>query len=200
MLVADDQPANLMVLHAPAGKSRASGSIAVHSGEEVLSSALESEHFDAVIIDLHMPGISGLDVLKQVRVMQAGAGAHAVHRAQRRCDRDDRARMRAGRRARVPDQAGRGESTARCAGRYRARASEADAGRATDRGRSRSRRRPEPIISRNVLEELAELQLGDGFIGLFIDECLRDALKTIGELESSGTAATGICSAINATR
>ncbi|HEY6893409.1 MAG TPA: Hpt domain-containing protein, partial [Rhodanobacteraceae bacterium] len=37
--------------------------------------------------------------------------------------------------------------------------------------------------------ELAELQLSDGFIGLFIDECLRDALKTIGELEKSGKAA-----------
>ena len=47
----------------------------------------------------------------------------------------------------------------------------------------------DPIISRAMLEELAELQLSDGFIGLFIDECLRDALKTIGELEKSGKVA-----------
>src|SRR5262249_49900134 len=70
ILVADDQPANIMVLTRLLEKS-GHQTIAVHSGEEVLA-AVENEHFDAVIIDLHMPGISGLDVLKQVRVMQAG--------------------------------------------------------------------------------------------------------------------------------
>jgi two-component system sensor histidine kinase RpfC len=42
------------------------------------------------------------------------------------------------------------------------------------------------VISRTVLEELAELQLGQGFVGLFVEECQRDALKAIGELERSG--------------
>ena len=44
----------------------------------------------------------------------------------------------------------------------------------------------ETIISRNVLDELKELQLGNDFLSLFLDECLRDALKSIGELEKSG--------------
>ncbi|HKE48288.1 MAG TPA: Hpt domain-containing protein, partial [Rhodanobacteraceae bacterium] len=44
----------------------------------------------------------------------------------------------------------------------------------------------EAVISRNVLEELRELQLGNDFLSLFLDECLRDALKSIGELERTG--------------
>jgi two-component system sensor histidine kinase RpfC len=47
----------------------------------------------------------------------------------------------------------------------------------------------ETVISRNVLEELAELHLGGDFLGLFLDECLRDALKSISELERTGAAA-----------
>jgi putative nucleotidyltransferase with HDIG domain len=37
-----------------------------HSGEEALK-ALQHERFDAVISDLHMPGISGMELLTQVR-------------------------------------------------------------------------------------------------------------------------------------
>ena len=46
----------------------------------------------------------------------------------------------------------------------------------------------EAVISRNVLEELKELQLGNDFLALFLDECMRDALKSIGELERTGAA------------
>jgi two-component system sensor histidine kinase RpfC len=45
----------------------------VNGGEEVLD-ALEVGDYDAVV-DLHMPGISGLDLLKQLRVMEAGGQA-----------------------------------------------------------------------------------------------------------------------------
>ncbi|MEO8011581.1 MAG: Hpt domain-containing protein, partial [Dokdonella sp.] len=41
------------------------------------------------------------------------------------------------------------------------------------------------VISRQVIEELAELQLGEDFLLLFIDECMRDAVKCIGELEKT---------------
>jgi two-component system sensor histidine kinase RpfC len=47
----------------------------------------------------------------------------------------------------------------------------------------------QPVISDETLEGLAELQLGEGFVALFIDECLRDALKIISELERSGASA-----------
>jgi len=45
--------------------------LCVNGGEEVLDMLAESD-FDAVVVDLHMPGMSGLDMLKQLRVMQAG--------------------------------------------------------------------------------------------------------------------------------
>jgi two-component system sensor histidine kinase RpfC len=38
-------------------------------------------------------------------------------------------------------------------------------------------------ISPQVIEDLAELQLGDDFVGLFVGECLSDAQRTIGEME-----------------
>ena len=39
-----------------------------------------------------------------------------------------------------------------------------------------------------MLDELAELELGPDFVALFVDECLRDSLKVIAELERSGAA------------
>src|SRR3546814_2401712 len=40
-------------------------------GEDVLT-AIENQSFDAVIIDLHMPGASGVEIMKQTRFMEAG--------------------------------------------------------------------------------------------------------------------------------
>src|SRR5690606_39368333 len=70
ILVADDQSANLMVLRRVLEKAGHRPQV-VDDGEDVLV-ALESQSFDAVIIDLHMPGASGLEVLKQARFMEAG--------------------------------------------------------------------------------------------------------------------------------
>ncbi|MFP3786767.1 response regulator, partial [Burkholderia sp. SIMBA_024] len=44
--------------------------VCVNGAEQVLDLLSDAE-FDAVIVDLHMPGMSGLDMLKQLRVMQA---------------------------------------------------------------------------------------------------------------------------------
>ncbi|MEO8010112.1 MAG: ATP-binding protein, partial [Dokdonella sp.] len=63
LLVADDQPANLTVLSRLLEKAGHQVR-AVQSGEDVLS-AMEKDAFDCVIIDLHMPGLSGLDAIKQ---------------------------------------------------------------------------------------------------------------------------------------
>src|SRR5690606_20234330 len=38
----------------------------------------EAGDYDAIICDLHMPGLSGLDLLGQLRTMQAGAPATPV--------------------------------------------------------------------------------------------------------------------------
>jgi len=149
--------------------------------------ALENERFDGVIIDLHMPGVSGLDVLKQVRVMEAGGqaltpfivlSADATAVTVRACEQ-------AGARAFLTKPIVVGRLL--------------DALADVALGTSDSQIKPtqvvaeaqaaETVISRNVLEELAELHLGGDFLGLFLDECLRDALKSISELERTGAAA-----------
>ena len=185
LLVADDQPANLTVLCRLLEKAGHQAQT-VESGEDVLA-ALEDGHFDGVIIDLHMPGVSGLDVLKQVRVMEAGAqqltpfivlSADATASTVRACEQ-------AGARAFLTKPV------------VVARLLDALADVAL--GSSERQIQPaqiaaqaaaeEQVISRNVLEELKELQLGNDFLTLFIDECMRDALKSIGELERTGASA-----------
>ena len=184
LLVADDQPANLTVLCRLLEKAGHQAQT-VDSGEDVLA-ALEDGRFDGVIIDLHMPGVSGLDVLKQVRVMEAGAqqltpfivlSADATAVTVRACEQ-------AGARAFLtkPIAVNRLlDSLADIAlGSSETQIKPAQIGAETQTS--------EAIISRSVLEELKELQLGNDFVSLFLDECMRDALKSIGELEKSGAA------------
>jgi len=72
ILIADDHEANRMVVQRLLQKA-GHRVVCVNGGEEVLD-ALEIADYDTVIVDLHMPGISGLDLLKQLRVMEAGGG------------------------------------------------------------------------------------------------------------------------------
>ena len=72
ILIADDHAANRMVLERLLQKA-GHRAVAVDDGEAVLN-ALEVNDYDAVIVDLHMPGVSGLDLLRHMRVMEAGGG------------------------------------------------------------------------------------------------------------------------------
>jgi len=72
ILVADDHEANRMVVQRLLQKA-GHRVVCVPGGEEVLD-ALELADYDAVIVDLHMPRLSGLDLLKQLRIMEAGGG------------------------------------------------------------------------------------------------------------------------------
>jgi two-component system sensor histidine kinase RpfC len=182
LLVADDQPANITVLCRLLEKA-GHHAVAVQSGEAVLD-AIENERFDAVIVDLHMPGISGLDVLKQARAGQEITpfimlSADATPTTVRDCER-------AGARSFLTKPIALGlllESLADVAiGPVEAEPKHA----ATAGSGEKAEAEGNSVISRTVLEELAELQLGQGFVGLFVEECQRDALKAIGELERSG--------------
>jgi two-component system sensor histidine kinase RpfC len=72
VLAADDHSANLIVVQRLLQKA-GHRPTCVTSGDAVLD-AVEASDYDAIIIDLHMPGVSGLDLLRQMRVMQAGGG------------------------------------------------------------------------------------------------------------------------------
>ncbi|MBN8798843.1 MAG: response regulator, partial [Stenotrophomonas nitritireducens] len=73
ILVADDHEANRMVLQRLLQKA-GHRVTCVHGAEQALD-AMAARDFDVAITDLHMPGMSGLDLLRQLRVMQAGGGA-----------------------------------------------------------------------------------------------------------------------------
>lgn len=184
LLIADDQPVNITVLRGLLEKA-GHAVVAVGSGEEALAQ-IECASFDAVIIDLHMPGLGGLDVLRQARVMQAGREqtpfivltADATRETLIECERAG-ARMfltKPVSSRRLLDALATvvsGDGPAKGVPRPSA----------TARLEIQSR---QEVISCTVLQDLSELGLGDGFIELFVDECLRDALRVIGDAERNG--------------
>ncbi|HTA64138.1 MAG TPA: ATP-binding protein [Xanthomonadaceae bacterium] len=70
LLVADDLASNRAVMRRLLERAGHEVVFACN-GEEALD-ALAANDLDAAILDLHMPDLSGLDVIKQARVMQAG--------------------------------------------------------------------------------------------------------------------------------
>jgi two-component system sensor histidine kinase RpfC len=68
VLVAEDNPTNRLVIQKVLEGAGHDVSI-VDNGEQVLD-ALESERFDCVIVDWHMPVMGGLEALKLVRMME----------------------------------------------------------------------------------------------------------------------------------
>ncbi len=71
-LVADDHGANRMVVKGLLHKA-GHRVMEVGDGEEALD-ALATGAFDIALIDLHMPRLSGIDLLRQLRVIEAGGG------------------------------------------------------------------------------------------------------------------------------
>jgi two-component system sensor histidine kinase RpfC len=70
VLVADDQHANRAVLTKLLERAGHRVTAAV-DGEQALD-LLEQTEFDFAVLDMHMPNLSGLDVIRQLRFMQAG--------------------------------------------------------------------------------------------------------------------------------
>jgi two-component system sensor histidine kinase RpfC len=190
VLVADDHAANRMVLQRLLEKA-GHQVICVDDGEGVLG-ALEVTDYDAVIADLHMPGLSGLDMLRQLRVMEAGGGprtpvvmfsADVTPESIRACEQ-------AGARAflskpistkRLLDTlseiaASMGVPVAH---EVPSQQPAATAGRtATGDGTD--------VLDGGVLDELCELGMGDNFEREFISQCLRDAEDCYSALAEAG--------------
>ena len=189
VLIADDQPTNITVLRRLLEKA-GHQAIAVDNGEDVLG-AIEQGEFDAVIIDLHMPGISGLEVLKQARVMQAGRSltpfvmlsADVTTTTVHQCEQ-------AGARAFLTKPVAINRLLDVLAEIASGQAA-AQPGAISVAGARQESLDPSltDVIAPEVLNELGELQLGPDFVALFVDECLRDALSTITELDRSGATA-----------
>ncbi|ALN57631.1 sensory/regulatory protein RpfC [Lysobacter enzymogenes] len=186
VLVADDHAANRMVLQRLLQKA-GHRAVCVDGGEEVLN-ALAVSDYDAVVADLHMPGISGLDLLRELRVMEAGGGRRTpvvVLSADVTPD-SIQACQQAGARAFLAKPV----STVRlldtlaeiaAAGRIAAaapmpvRTEAASSGAQQDNG-----------FDPSVLDELGSLGMGEGFEREFVAQCLRDADGCIVALADAG--------------
>jgi len=186
ILIADDHAANRMVLQRLLQKA-GHKVVAVEDGEAVLS-ALEVFSYDAVIIDLHMPGVSGLDLLRQLRVMEAGSpdrtpvlvlSADVTPESIQRCEQ-------AGARAFLPKpvvaarlldtlaEIATGVAPAVPVSAAPVPTARAELAQADD------------VFDASVLDELASLGMGTGFEREFVGQCLHDADTSITGLQGAG--------------
>jgi len=180
ILVADDHEANRMVLQRLLQKA-GHRVLCVNGGEAVLDAMAESD-FDAAIVDLHMPGMSGLDMLKELRVMQAGGGprtpvlvlsADVTPEAIQRCT-----------------QAGAHTFLAKPVVAVRLLDVLADIASNGQLKASapivRTATVLDGVLDPGVLDELASLGMGDGFEREFIRQCLADAEQCVGVALADG--------------
>ncbi|WP_022971563.1 ATP-binding protein, partial [Xanthomonas maliensis] len=184
LLVADDHGANRMVLQRLLEKA-GHRVTCVNGGEQVLD-AIAQEDFDGIIVDLHMPGMSGLDMLKQLRVMHASGmrytpvvvlSADVTPEAIRSCEQ-------AGARAFLakPVVATRLlDTVADLAASTRQLATPAVAAQGPTA--------VEGVLDASVLDELASLGMGDEFERQFVRQCLEDAHNCVLAIDRDGSRA-----------
>lgn len=172
ILVADDQPANLMVMRRLLEKAGHRPSL-VDDGKQVLDT-IQAHQYDVVILDLHMPGASGLDVIKRARSAQAGrspipfivVSADATTAARQECER-------VGAYAFLTKPVAVDKLLERLAD-------------IAEGVRPRCWSQDEAaVVSRSMLDELRGVGVGDDFIARFLDECVQDAQRCLRELDAA---------------
>ncbi|MDH5821430.1 ATP-binding protein [Luteimonas sp. RD2P54] len=184
ILIADDHAANRMVLQSLLQKA-GHRVVAVDDGEQALD-ALEAADYEVVIVDLHMPGVTGLDLLRQLRVMQAGAevrtpviilSADVTPESIQACER-------AGARAFIakPVVASRLLDTLASIASGEQPEGHLSASSRAEPGRDNS------VLDPHVLEELSALGMGKAFETKFIAQCLADAKEAIARFEQQARA------------
>ncbi len=177
ILVADDQQANRTVLCRIL--ERAGHRVQEATDGEQALDMLESDAIDLAVVDMHMPRFTGLDVLRQLRYMQAGGRQTPVivlsADATAQAERDA---VQAGAPAFLTKPV------------MVARLLETIAELAMP-GRPGATRLPvesfRPAMASAVLEELAGMQLGDAFLREFVEQCINDADGCIAMLRSQSS-------------
>jgi two-component system sensor histidine kinase RpfC len=181
--MADDHAANRMVLQRLLQKA-GHRVVAVEDGEAVLN-ALEVSDYDAVIIDLHMPGLNGIDLMQQLRVMEAGGdrstpvlvlSADVTPESIHRCE-----------------QAGASGFLAKPIVATRLLDMLAEVTVAGNRSMATPTIRSElpsldGLLDVSILDELASLGMGATFEREFTAQCLQDADASLAALQRCGEA------------
>ncbi|QNP40740.1 ATP-binding protein [Lysobacter solisilvae (ex Woo and Kim 2020)] len=184
ILIADDHAANRTVLQRLLEK--AGHRITSVDGGEAVLEAVAAFDYDAVICDLHMPDVSGLDLLRQMRVMQAGSpnrtpllilSADVTPESIQAC-------QQAGARAFLSKPV----STTRLLDALAEIATNGRLAAPLIAVRDEEPRIDGGIFDSSVLDELDALGMGEGFEREFIGQCLRDADGCLAGLTSAGEA------------
>ena len=183
VLVADDHAANRMVLQRLLQKA-GHRPVCVAGGEQVLDLLADAD-YDVAIIDLHMPGLSGLDLMKQLRAMEAAGGRRTpvVVLSADVTSSSIQACTLAGARAFLAKPVSTVRlldtladiATSHSAPSTSVVTSVLNESTATD-----------GVFDASVLDELAALGMGEGFEREFISQCLSDADGCIREMSQSG--------------
>ena len=182
ILVADDHAANRLLLQGILQKA-GHRVMTVDDGEVALD-ALAGGGFELALLDLHMPSLSGIDLLRQLRVMEAGSrtrtpvvivSADATPESAQVC-------RNAGARAFItkPFAAGRlldaiaailsgSDGEEQASAQPAAHASSAE------------------VLDPSVLDELASLGMGKTFEADFIGQCIADARLALAKMRQTGT-------------
>ena len=178
ILVADDQQANRTVLTRIL--ERAGHRVqTVNDGEQALD-VLEQGNVDLAVVDMHMPRFTGLDVMRQLRFMQAGSKQTPVivlsadATAQSIKDAEE---------AGAPAYLTKPVVVSRLLETIADLISPQKMPAVRPVGDIGVR----PVVNSAVLEELAGMQLGDSFLRDFVEQCLKDAAGCLEELNRYGS-------------
>jgi two-component system sensor histidine kinase RpfC len=181
VLVADDNAANRMVLQRLLQKA-GHRSTCVDGGEEVLDT-LADARYDLVITDLHMPGMSGVDMLRHLRLIEAG-GSRRTPVVILSADVTPAA-IQACQDAGAWGFLAKPVSTAKLLDVLADIAEGVGATKAAKPSPAASDRIDGTVFDPAVLDELAAIGMGDAFERDFTAECLADAERGIGHLADS---------------
>lgn len=178
LLVADDMASNRTVLRRLL--ERAGHAVVFACGGEEALDLLANDQLDAAIIDLHMPDLSGLDVLRQARIMQAGRKRTPIIVLSADVTVET-----------VRDVEGNGafaflskplvierllDSLARIAGAEPSQPGAPPVTPASD------------VPEGGVLQDLIEMNIGRVAVQELLDQCLKDAARSLSGFERAGSA------------
>lgn len=178
ILIADDQHANRTVVTRIL--ERAGHRVqAANDGEQALD-MIEVGNVDLAVIDMHMPQLSGLDVIRQLRFMQAGGKRTPIIVLS--ADATPQA-------ARDAEEAGAQAFLTKPVVVGRLLETIADVMAPQRVPAVRPVGDPvRPVTNPAVLKELAEMGLGEPFLRDFVEQCLKDAVGCLTELGQTGAA------------
>ena len=183
ILIADDHAANRLVLQSLLRKA-GHRVVEVEDGEQALS-ALEVADYDVVIVDLHMPEVTGLDMLRQLRVMQAGGTRTPVIILSADVTPESiRACTEAGARAFLAKPV----VASRLLDALAAIASGEQTPVDTSATARQSPVAPGDVLDTSVLDEIAALGMGQAFETKFIGQCVADAERALEQFRDAGEA------------